>query len=114
MPEMHGFQATAAIRDKGCGTERHIPIVSMTAHALKEQEDRCLERGMDAYVSKRIRSAQLHEVIEKLLKTQNERPQPSRQGEDTVVNEDVRSLGFTTAGQAEVLRTPRRAAAHFH
>jgi two-component system, sensor histidine kinase and response regulator len=47
MPEMDGFAATAAIREKERGTSRNTPIVTMTAHALKADEDRCLDSGMD-------------------------------------------------------------------
>ncbi len=54
MPRLNGFEATAAIRDKERTRGDHIPIVAMTAHALKEDEERCLAAGMDAYVSKPI------------------------------------------------------------
>jgi CheY-like chemotaxis protein len=57
MPEMDGIEATGAIREKERGTRRHTPIVAMTAHALKGDQDRCLESGMDAYISKPIRSS---------------------------------------------------------
>jgi two-component system sensor histidine kinase/response regulator len=67
MPELDGFEATAAIREKERGTSRHTPIVAMTTHALKGDEDRCLDRGMDAYFSKPIRSSQLYEIPERML-----------------------------------------------
>jgi signal transduction histidine kinase len=54
MPRMNGFEATAAIRENELTRGGHIPIVAMTAHALKEDEDRCLAAGMDAYISKPI------------------------------------------------------------
>jgi CheY-like chemotaxis protein len=54
MPRMNGFEATAAIRDKERSLGGHIPIIAMTAHALKEDEERCLNVGMDAYISKPI------------------------------------------------------------
>ncbi len=65
MPEMDGLEATAAIREQEHGTGRHIPIIAMTAHARKEDRDRCLAAGMDDYISKPIRAAKLLEVIEK-------------------------------------------------
>jgi len=66
MPEMDGLQATAAIREKEKGTGRHVPIVAMTAHAMKGDKERCLAAGMDAYLSKPIRTRELFEVIENL------------------------------------------------
>jgi CheY-like chemotaxis protein/HPt (histidine-containing phosphotransfer) domain-containing protein len=67
MPEMDGYQATAAIRaaesDKGC----HIPIVALTAFARKEDQERCLAVGMDAYVRKPVNAADLRNAIEECL-----------------------------------------------
>lgn len=54
MPYMNGFEATGAIRRKERSRGGHIPIIAMTAHALKEDEERCLSAGMDAYISKPI------------------------------------------------------------
>jgi CheY-like chemotaxis protein len=67
MPEMDGFKATAAIRESERSTGRHTPIVAMTAHALKGDEERCLSAGMDAYISKPIRTNELFATIEKVL-----------------------------------------------
>jgi CheY-like chemotaxis protein len=67
MPEMGGFEATAAIREKEQGTGRHIPIVAMTAHAMKGDRERCLAAGMDGYVSKPIQAHELWQVMEELV-----------------------------------------------
>jgi two-component system, sensor histidine kinase and response regulator len=67
MPEMDGFEATAAIRAKEKSTGGHIPIVAMTAHALKGDQERCLAAGMDGYVSKPIRTNELFTTIEGLM-----------------------------------------------
>jgi two-component system, sensor histidine kinase and response regulator len=64
MPEMDGFQATAAIRSAEAETGRHIPIIALTAHALKEDRDRCLAAGMDGYVTKPIEQDKLGQAIE--------------------------------------------------
>jgi PAS domain S-box-containing protein len=67
MPEMDGFAATAAIRAAEKRTGRHIPIIAMTAHAMKGDRERCLSAGMDAYVAKPIRAQQVFEAISALL-----------------------------------------------
>jgi two-component system sensor histidine kinase/response regulator len=67
MPEMDGFEATMAIRGKEKETGAHVPIVAMTAHAMKGDRERCLEKGMDAYVSKPIKAQELFETIDKTV-----------------------------------------------
>jgi len=67
MPEMDGLEATSAIREGEKSTGRHVPIIAMTAHALKGDQERCLAAGMDAYVSKPIRTSELFETIERTL-----------------------------------------------
>jgi signal transduction histidine kinase/DNA-binding response OmpR family regulator/HPt (histidine-containing phosphotransfer) domain-containing protein len=66
MPVMDGFEATAAIRAREAGTGRHLPIVALTAHALKRDERRCLEAGMDSYLSKPIDLERLAALLERL------------------------------------------------
>jgi signal transduction histidine kinase/DNA-binding response OmpR family regulator len=63
MPEMGGFEATAAIRAHESTTGRRVRIIAMTAHAMQGDRDRCLEAGMDDYVSKPIRPGDLQRAI---------------------------------------------------
>ena len=63
MPAMSGFEATAAIRARELQTGQHIPIVAMTAHAMKGDRERCLAAGMDDYIPKPIQAQQLYEVV---------------------------------------------------
>jgi CheY-like chemotaxis protein len=67
MPEMDGLAATAAIREKEKATCSHLPIVALTAHALKGDRERCLEAGMDAYVAKPLRAQELCEILAQLV-----------------------------------------------
>jgi two-component system sensor histidine kinase/response regulator len=67
MPELGGFDATAAIRQREEVTGKHIPIVAMTAHAMKGDRERCIEAGMDGYVSKPIHPDILYQTIDDLF-----------------------------------------------
>ena len=64
MPEMDGLQLARAIREREKKTDTHLPIIAMTAYAMKGDRERCLEAGMDAYVAKPINAAQLFETID--------------------------------------------------
>jgi PAS domain S-box-containing protein len=64
MPNMNGFEATAAIREKEKKSDRHTPIIAMTAHAMKGDKERCLEAGMDDYVPKPLKADELLTKIE--------------------------------------------------
>jgi CheY-like chemotaxis protein/HPt (histidine-containing phosphotransfer) domain-containing protein len=67
MPEMDGLEATGILRKQEAGTSRHVPIVAMTAHAMVGDRERCLEAGMDDYLSKPIRARELLAVIEQVI-----------------------------------------------
>jgi two-component system sensor histidine kinase/response regulator len=67
MPEMDGYQATAVIREREGRTRGHIPIVAMTAHAMKGDREECLAAGMDGYVAKPIRRGELQQVLKEVL-----------------------------------------------
>lgn len=67
MPEMDGLALAGAIRAQEQTTGRHLPIVVMTAHALKGDRERYLASGMDAYVAKPLQPAALHKVVEEVV-----------------------------------------------
>ena len=67
MPVMDGLEATRAIRDREQGTEGRLPIIALTAHAMAGDRERCINAGMDDYVSKPIRKEALLEAMERVL-----------------------------------------------
>jgi CheY-like chemotaxis protein len=76
MPQMDGFQATQVIRDPQSSVTNHrIPIIAMTANAMKGDRERCLEAGMDDYTSKPIQPKELLEKIEEWI-TSNQMGRP--------------------------------------
>jgi signal transduction histidine kinase/CheY-like chemotaxis protein/HPt (histidine-containing phosphotransfer) domain-containing protein len=64
MPEMDGFEAVAAIRAAEAGGRRHVPIIALTAHAMKGHREHCLSSGFDGYLTKPIRGRELSRAIE--------------------------------------------------
>jgi CheY-like chemotaxis protein/nitrogen-specific signal transduction histidine kinase len=68
MPEVDGLEATRAIRESEKSTGLHVPIIALTAHAMKDDQDRCVAAGMDGYLSKPVYSADLLAMIEALDK----------------------------------------------
>jgi CheY-like chemotaxis protein len=64
MPEMDGFETTAIIREGDRKTGKHLPVIAMTAHAMAGDKERCLAAGMDGYLSKPVRPAELFSVVE--------------------------------------------------
>ena len=75
MPVMDGFEATQAIRDLEKGSGRHTPIIALTAHAITGYREKCLERGLDDYLSKPIKIGDLNaKITEHFPNTQMEKP----------------------------------------
>jgi two-component system, sensor histidine kinase and response regulator len=68
MPEMDGLETTAVIRAQERQRGGHLPIIALTAHAMKGDQDRCLTTGMDDYISKPIIGQTLSAAISRVLK----------------------------------------------
>jgi PAS domain S-box-containing protein len=83
MPELDGLEATRLIRERERQAGGHVPIIAMTAHALKGDRERCIEAGMDEYVSKPIRERQLLAALQGVLGGQNA-PLPADPAEELV------------------------------
>ena len=64
MPEVDGFQATAAIREREKTTGKHLRIIAMTAHAMEGDRAKCLAAGMDGYIPKPIQAKEMFDAIE--------------------------------------------------
>ncbi len=69
MPEMDGLTATAAIREHERASGRHVPIVALTANVMQGDRERCLEAGMDAYVTKPVVQQVLFQTMADVLGT---------------------------------------------
>ncbi len=67
MPVMDGLQATAELRRREGGTGRHVPVIALTAHAMADDRARCLDSGMDGYVTKPVEPRRLFAAIQELL-----------------------------------------------
>jgi CheY-like chemotaxis protein len=75
MPEMDGLAATGAIREAEKAFGSHIPIYAMTAHAMKGDRERCLEAGMDGYITKPVRFGDIEQTLSSITKAP---PPPTR------------------------------------
>lgn len=102
MPEMDGLEATREIRKYEQEKDEHIPIIAMTAHAMKGDRERCLEAGMDGYVSKPVRARDLYQMIEETLQlnskdqnTQTERATVEPEEETVTVQPDQSAVEKT-------------------
>jgi PAS domain S-box-containing protein len=105
MPELGGFDATAQLRARERGTGRHVPVIALTAHAMKGDRERCLAGGMDGYVSKPIRAAELFTALEEVLgppAPQEPKAEPARPADADVM--DVKAALEHVGGDPQLLR----------
>ena len=104
MPEMDGLEATAAIRAKEQGTGRHVPIIAMTAHAMKGDRERCLEAGMDGYVAKPLQIDALLAILAEIGLMQSDRAPGSAAAESASAAFDREQALKHVQGDMDLLR----------
>jgi len=102
MPEMGGFEATAAIRRQEEGTGRHMPIVALTAHAMKGDRERCLAAGMDGYLAKPVDRDELRQMVQRLAERARAETNPARQ--EQAAESDEGALLKRFGGDRQFLR----------
>jgi len=103
MPEMDGLEATAAIRDREKAGQPAVPIVAMTAYAMRGDRERCLDAGMDDYVTKPVKADELLEAIDRVTAAAGPRAvaeKPSAESEGVV---DEEGLISRLGGDTELL-----------
>jgi len=104
MPEMDGFEATAAIRKHEEETKSHIPIVAMTAYAMKGDRERCLAAGMDDYISKPIQAKALLDLIERLTGVPATTSQKPASSSTEKQEPDIKAMLEVFEGDVDLIR----------
>ena len=105
MPEMDGLAATRAIREWEGHTNTHVPIIAMTAHAMKGDRETCLAAGMDDYLSKPAKIADIERVTQQVCRHTAETLTPERQADPEPVSKPSwdREAALQRVGGDEVL-----------
>jgi len=108
MPEMDGLTATQAVRERERGAGGHVPIIAMTAHAMEGDRERCLQAGMDGYVSKPVEADHLVETVERAAGSFDPSRAAARLGGDEKLLRELLERAVTSQ-DAEALRTAAHA-----
>ena len=106
MPDMSGLEATAAIRALEQPSGRHLPVVAMTAHAMKGDRERCLHAGMDGYLSKPIQVKELLSIMNDLLPAVVYRPGAEEFTEASQLQHQTQEKNRRGKGNGDLAETP--------
>ena len=98
MPLMDGFEATAHIRAAEAKAGGHIPIIALTAYAMQEDQDKCLQAGMDYYISKPIDTEELYNTLGRVMEKKMDKPM-----RQTLPPDDVQEMMQRMGGNRELL-----------
>jgi PAS domain S-box-containing protein len=104
MPELDGLEATTLLRRHEQGTGQHVPVIAMTAHAMKGDRERCLEAGMDGYVCKPIQPQELWQAIAELVPLSGPAGTAEPQAEPPAEVLDRKQALKRVGGDVEILR----------
>ena len=94
MPKMNGLEATGIIRQNEQTTFKHMPIIAMTALAMKGDRERCLEAGMDEYISKPIQPDQIFQTLDRLLAGEPDHSETQHDNLTTITNSAMLDPAF--------------------
>jgi two-component system sensor histidine kinase/response regulator len=103
MPEMGGLEATTAIRENEKTTGQRVPIIAMTAHAMQGDRERCLEAGMDGYLSKPLDPKVFQQTVESMASPQSAGSEPPAPNNKNAV--DANALLARFSGDRKLVRT---------
>src|SRR5918994_3454584 len=113
MPEMDGYEATAAIRRREESEGRHTPVIAMTANAMQGDREKALDAGMDDYVAKPVKAEDLDAILKSWVSHEGEAPEPEASRtipQDGSIQEDLENpldeevlSGLRELGDADLL-----------